>query len=142
MFRHDMSEFQGGLPDPDGWYRRDRLEPVLRADPDWAAYLVVGSGRPVGLALVRGLIGPRRVLNAFFVVRAVRRTGIGLRAAREVLERHPGAWELAFQDANEGAARFWRRVAGEIAGESWAEERRPVPGRDDVPPDVWISFAV
>lgn len=59
-----------------------------------------------------------------------------------VLERHPGAWEPAFQDANEGAACFWRRAAGEVAGESWAEERRPVPGRDDVPPDVWISFAV
>ncbi|WP_371872608.1 hypothetical protein [Streptomyces pacificus] len=35
---------------------------------------------------------------------------------------------------------FWRRVATEVADDAWTEERRPVPARPDVPPDVWISF--
>jgi hypothetical protein len=53
---------------------------------------------------------------------------------------YPGPWQVAFQDANVTAAHFWRRVARQIAGTAWTEERRPVPGRPDLPPDVWISF--
>jgi predicted acetyltransferase len=82
------------------------------------------------------------VLNSFFVARGARRAGIGLRAAREVVTRHPGRWEVAFQDDNEVAVQFWRRVAAEIAGEAWTEERRAVPGQPGLPPDVWISFEV
>ncbi|MBB4920914.1 GNAT family N-acetyltransferase [Streptosporangium saharense] len=138
MFCHDMSGFQGRLPNADGTFRSDRLHAAF-TDPDRAPYLVTYGEHPVGLATVRGLGGPVRVLSGFFVVRGARRTGIGLRAVREVLARYPGAWEVAFQDVNVTAVRFWRRVASEIAGEAWKEEPRPVP---DLPPDRWISFTV
>jgi len=139
MFRHDLSGFRGVLPNPDGAFRSERLEAAF-SDPDWVAYLVMRGDRPVGFAVVRSLGGPVRVLNSFFVVRGARRAGVGLRAVREVVARHPGSWEVAFQDDNLAAVSFWRRVATEIAGDAWAEERRPVPGRPDLPPDVWISF--
>ncbi|SDK60427.1 Predicted acetyltransferase [Nonomuraea maritima] len=139
MFRHDMSEFQGQLPGPDATFRSERLESAF-ADPGWAAYLVTSADRPAGFAFVRGLDGPLRVLNSFFVVRGARRAGVGLRAARDVVARHPGPWEIAFQDANPGAVAFWRRVATELAGTTWTEERRPVPHLPEAPPDVWISF--
>ncbi|MFC8275640.1 GNAT family N-acetyltransferase [Streptomyces sp. NPDC057271] len=141
MFRHDMSEYSGVLPHLDGTFRRERLDSAI-ADADWAAYLVTSGRHPVGLAFVRGLSAPARVLNSFFVVRAARRAGVGLRAVREVVAAHPGRWEVAFQEENTGAVRFWRRVAADIAGEAWSEERRPVPGRPDVPPDTWISLDV
>lgn len=141
MFRHDMSEFRGLLPGPDGTFRSERLHAAFE-DPGWAPYLLACGDRPVGLALVRGLETPVRVLNSFFVVRGARRSGIGLRAAREVTARHPGRWEVAFQDENVAAAGFWRRVATEIAGAAWTEDRRPVPGQPSLPPDVWISFDV
>ncbi len=141
MFRHDMSEFGGQLPNPDGTFRSDRLQAAF-ADPDWEAYLLMSGDRPVGLALVRGLTDRVRVLSGFFVVRAVRRTGIGLRAVLEVVGRHPGRWEVPFQDNNLAAVRFWRRVATEVAGQAWSEECRPVPGQPGLAPDVWISFAV
>ncbi|MFF4988325.1 GNAT family N-acetyltransferase [Streptosporangium saharense] len=141
MFCHDMSGFQGRLPNADGTFRSDRLHAAF-TDPDRAPYLVTYGEHPVGLATVRGLGGPVRVLSGFFVVRGARRTGIGLRAVREVLARYPGAWEVAFQDVNVTAVRFWRRVASEIAGEAWKEEPRPVPDRPDLPPDRWISFTV
>jgi len=111
-------------------------------DPGWAAYLLLSGDQPAGLALVRGLTGPKDVLSSFFVVRGARRTGIGLRAAREVATRHPGPWEVAFQDDNEAAVHFWRRVAAAIASDTWTEERRAVPGQPGLPPDVWISFEV
>lgn len=140
MFRHDMSEFVGGVPNADGTFRSERLEAAFSGDGDWAPYLIGLGGRPVGFAFVRALSGPTRVLNSFFVVRGVRRTGAGLWGAREVVARHPGEWEIAFQDNNAGAASFWRRVGEELAPGEWREERRPVPERPDLAPDCWISF--
>lgn len=139
LFRHDMSEFDGALPHPDGTFRSDRLHAAF-ARADWAPYLLTGGTSPVGLAFVRGLTAPTRVLNSFFVVRGARRAGIGLRAVQEVVARHPGPWDVAFQESNVAAVAFWRRVATEIAGDAWTEERRPVPDRPDLPPDTWISF--
>lgn len=141
MFRHDMSEFQGVLPNPDGTFRDEWLHQAFSDDSDWAPHLLTSDDRPVGFAFVRGLTASTRVLNSFFVVRGARRSGIGLRAVREIVALHPGSWEIAFQDANTASARFWRRVATAIAGDAWAEERRPVPGRPDLPPDVWLSFS-
>lgn len=140
MFRHDMSEFGGQPPNPDGTFRTERLVAAFE-DPNWAGYVFAGpEGRPAGFAIVRGLDGPVRVLNSFFVVRSMRRAGVGLQAAGAVVAEHPGRWEVAFQDANAAAVRFWRRVATGLAGSDWTEERRAVPGRADLPPDVWISF--
>jgi predicted acetyltransferase len=141
LFRHDMSEFQGQLPNRDGTFRTERLQHAL-TDPDWRPYLITRNDQPIGFAFVRNLTGALRVLNSFFIVRAVRREGIGLRAVQDVLRSHAGPWQIAFQDSNTAAVRFWRRVATEIAGDKWTEERRPVPDRPDVPPDVWISFEV
>lgn len=141
MFRHDMSEFDGLLPRADGTFRDDRLKAAFDS-ADWAPYLFTRGECPVGLAFVRGLGGPARVMNSFFVVRGVRRSGVGLHAAGQVVARHPGRWEVAFQDENETAVRFWRRVATRVAGSAWTEDHRPVPGRPELPPDAWISFRV
>ncbi len=140
LFRHDLSEFGGQLPNADGSFRKERLEAAFSGDVDWAPYLFRLGEHPVGFAFVRGLGSPTRVLNSFFVVRAVRRSGVGLRGIREVVARHPGEWEIPFQDVNTGAVRFWRRVAAELVGDAWVEEARPVPGRPDLVPDMWISF--
>ncbi|MFE5034707.1 GNAT family N-acetyltransferase [Streptomyces sp. NPDC056683] len=139
MFRHDLSEFRGLLPRPDGSFRDERVEDAFAA-PGWAPYLFVRGGHPVGFAFVRALDAPVRVLNSFFVVRGARRTGIGLAAVREVLARHPGRWEIAFQYENPDAVAFWRWVAAEAAVGGWTEAARPVPGMPELPPDVWISF--
>jgi predicted acetyltransferase len=142
MFRHDMSEFGGQLPNPDGTFRADRLVAAFE-ERDWAGYVFTTAGdRPVGFAIVRGLADAVRVLNSFFVVRSMRRSGVGMRAAKAVIAEHPGRWEVAFQEANAAATRFWRKVATELAGPDWTEERRAVPGRPDLSPDTWISFTI
>ncbi|GAA3717764.1 GNAT family N-acetyltransferase [Streptomyces tremellae] len=139
LFRHDMSQFDGALPYPDGTFRSERLDAAFTR-ADWAPYLVTTGASPAGFAFVRNLTAAPRVLNSFFVVRGARGAGVGLYAARQVIARHPGPWEIAFQDANTAAAAFWRRVATETAGTAWAEEHRPVPGRPDLPPDTWITL--
>jgi len=140
MFRHDMSEFHGGLPRPDGTFRTEHLRAAVE-DPGWVAYLAWTQDRPIGFALVRALDQPVRVLNAFFIVRGLRRTGIASQVVRDVLSKHPGFWEVAFQAANQTAVRFWRRTATDIAGQHWTEEPRAVPTKPDAPPDLWISFS-
>ncbi|MFJ9691602.1 GNAT family N-acetyltransferase [Kitasatospora sp. NPDC101183] len=139
LFLHDMSDYWNLLPNPDGTYRREWLESAL-TDPTWCAYLLRSDDRPVGFAFVRALDGDARVLNSFFVVRGARRSGFGLRAVLTVLASHPGRWEIAFQERNADAARFWRRVASEVAGEAWTEELRPIPGKPEEPADTWLAF--
>jgi predicted acetyltransferase len=139
MFRHDLSGFDGLLPGPDGTFRSERVDSAF-TEAGWAPYLFHRVDRPVGFAFVRGLDGSARVLNSFFVVRGARREGIGVRAVRNVVLRHPGPWEVAFQYTNEPAVRFWRHVAAQLAPDAWSEETRPVPDRPDLAPDAWISF--
>ena len=142
LFRHDMSAYTHALPGPDGTFRSERLRAAF-TEPGWAAYVFRLHGDPAGFALVRGLAGPGPfVLNSFFLVNAARRRGHGLPAALDVVRRHPGDWEVAFQDANAAAVAFWPRVAEAAGGDGWKLEHRPVPGRPEVPRDAWISFTV
>lgn len=112
MFRHDLSAFRPVLPARDGTFRDVRVESAF-SRPGWAPYLFECGTHPAGFAFVRGLDGPVRVLNSFFVVRGARRRGVGLRAVRAVLTRHPGPWEIAFQQDNPSAVAFWHRVAAD-----------------------------
>ncbi|MGW2100656.1 GNAT family N-acetyltransferase, partial [Streptomyces olivaceoviridis] len=132
MFRHDLSEFTGLLPAADGTFRSERVTYAF-TEPGWAPYLLTCGEHPAGFAFVRGLDGPVRVLNSFFVARGARRRGIGLRSAREVLTRHPGPWEIAFQQDNPAAVSFWPRVAGDLDGGA-GQQRAPPPGRAGGPP--------
>ncbi|MGW0208792.1 GNAT family N-acetyltransferase [Streptomyces sp. NPDC003233] len=141
MFRHDLSAFRGELPAPDGTFRSERVESAFTR-PGWTAYLFECGAHPAGFAFVRGLDGPVRVLNSFFVVRGARRRRVGLRAVRAVLTRHPGPWQVAHQHDNPAAVAFWPQVAADVAGDAWTRELRPVPERPELPPDVWLSFHV
>ena len=140
MFRHDLSEFDGGLPFADATYRSERLALAL-TDATWAASLIQQGEVPVGFALVRSIDSEPFVLNSFFVVRGARRAGVGREAVRQLLASRPGAWTVAFQETNPGAVAFWRGV-GAAHDPQWTEELRPVPERPDLPPDSWISFRV
>lgn len=139
LYRHDLSEFRGMLPEPDGLFPLRHLGSFYD-DPDRAAYLLVHESRPAGFAFVKGVQQEPRSVGEFFVVRAMRRRRLGRDAALELLRRHPGLWEIAFQEENPGAARFWRGTATEAVGDSWTQERRPVPGKPHIPPDVWITL--
>ena len=140
LYRHDLSEFRGSMPDAQGRYAPGRLLQHFDGDTDRAQYVTEVDGSPAGFVLVRGLAeAPLRIVE-FFVVRAVRKQGVGRAAALRLLELHPGRWEIAFQEENPSAARVWRRLATEVAGDAWTQECRPVPDKPDAPPDVWIML--
>jgi predicted acetyltransferase len=139
-FRHDLSDVVQGLPYADGRYQAGPLRAFPSADG--AGYLVrrphpnTGEQAPVAFALVDGLEAGMRTIAGFWVAPPLRRTGLGRLLALEVLARHPGPWEIAFQHENPSAGVFWRRVANDAFGDGgWTEGSRPVPGRPHVPPD-------
>lgn len=119
---HDQSPVTGELPGPDGRFDVTPLDPFLERHGH-EAWLVELDGEAVGFALVRPVDGAAFV-HSFFVVRAVRRQGVGREAAHALLRTRPGRWILAFALDNEGAAPFWRGVATDTAGASWTEGRR------------------
>lgn len=142
LYRHDLSEARGSLPDRAGRYRLGYLPAYFEMDPDRTGYLMTLNDGPVGFVLVRGLLSGPLMIAEFFVVRACRRQGVGTAAAEALIRAHPGRWEIAFQLANRGAPEFWRRLAERVAPGRWSEERRPVPDKPQIPPDCWVMFDV
>ena len=140
LYIHDLSQFRFSRPDGSGRFNHDERYAVFFSDPDRCAYLFRDESGPVGFGLIRGLSGHRRLMAGFFVVRGVRRRNVGHVAALEMLRRHPGVWEIPFQEENAGAARFWRVVADAAVGSAWREDRRPVPMKPHIPDDVWITL--
>lgn len=139
LYRHDLSEFRGMLPDDRGLFTAGHL-PTYLNDADSCGYLICQETRPVGFAFVSGLETQPLHIAEFFVVRAVRRSGVGSLAARQLFAKHAGRWEIAFQEENPGAARFWRRLAAEVCPSGYREERRAVPGKPHLPPDTWLGL--
>jgi predicted acetyltransferase len=145
-YRGDLAPIVQGLPYADGRYAHGPLDRYPA--PDRAGYLAwqphpnTGADAPVGFALVSGLDGDRRHMDAFWTAPVARRGGLGRRLASHVVAQHPGPWTIAYQHDNDAAGAFWRRVATELFGaeaEGWTAEERPVPGKPEVPPDHWIE---
>jgi len=144
LYSHDLSGFRQKLPDSEGRFRLGRF-PTYFGDPDRTGYVLSHDGGLAGFAFVSGLLGPRRAMAEFFVARAARRRRVGYTAARELFARHPGEWEIGFQEENAGAPDFWRRVVTDAVGSTWREELREVPdrpGRQGIPPDHILVFTV
>ena len=116
-----MSELVGFLPGPDGLFEFPRL-PRFFTDPDHDAYLIYSGGTLAGFCLTRPFDDESTFIHAFFVVRALRRQGVGRAAAVDLLRSRRGRWAIAFLEEYDSAARFWREVAPEVVGESWTKE--------------------
>lgn len=145
-YRHDLAPVVNGLPYADGRYQTAGLPSGPSPDRDvrlaWSPHPRTTQPAPVAFAVVDGLIGQRRTMQAFWVAPAARRGGLGRRLAAEVIAAHPGPWAIPFQHDNRDATAFWRAVADEAFGvDGWSESRTPVPV-DGAPDDHWITSPV
>jgi predicted acetyltransferase len=120
--RHDLSQFRGYVPRADGSYAFDGLD-LFRADPGWQAWLIRYGLSLAGFALTRPLESGGTSMYAFFIVRGLRRHGVGLQAARELLRHIHGVWGIAFEDENADAQPFWERVATDAVGDLASDHR-------------------
>jgi predicted acetyltransferase len=110
LYQYDFSEIEGGVAGADGRYHY--MDGARFAHE----YLFRVGGEPAGFALVNrrpSAVSPSEQvwsMAEFFVMRRHRRSGLGRDAARLVIERHPGRWEIAETPHNEAATAFWRRI--------------------------------
>ncbi|WBB98138.1 MULTISPECIES: hypothetical protein [unclassified Solwaraspora] len=138
LYRYDLAEAYRHLPNADGTYNNRRLDRFLAgADPDTRAWLITVAGGLGGFVMA-GRVDQIASINDFFVVRPLRRTGVGRVAAGRVIAEWPGRWRIAFQAYNPGAQLFWQRVATDAVGPHWHRSEAPsVPG---APADICLSF--
>ena len=76
-------------------------------DPAREALLIREGGATKGFALIRHLPDGTREVSEFYVTPDSRRAGLGTRAARAVLRRHPGRWQLGLARTAPAARAFW-----------------------------------
>jgi predicted acetyltransferase len=106
-----------GLAEPDqvqGWL----------ADRHAALLTILDDREPAGFAMVMRTAGDARAdyrMAEFFIARAKRRRGIGRGAARLILDRFSGRWEVAEDLANREAIAFWRNVLAGYTGGDYRE---------------------
>ncbi|WP_295694004.1 methyltransferase domain-containing protein [Lapillicoccus sp.] len=140
LYRHDLSEAYQLLPNPDGTFNFRELDRFRTGDDEGArAWLVHVAGRLGGFALIASTPDGGRSVAAFFVVRALRRSGVGRAAARLLLTQHVGRWTIGFQDYNTGVEASWTSIATEAVGTRWTTRSQPVPV-EGVPPDTLLTF--
>jgi len=112
---------------PGGRWGPDHLDYWL-AESDDHAVLMLRLGRTVlGFAMI-GLRpaawmsgGTDACLAEFFVIPSARRRGVGEAAARRILRRWRGRWEISEVTGNAPAIAFWRRTIGRLTGGRFEE---------------------
>jgi predicted acetyltransferase len=139
LYAHDFSEFHNLELGADGRFGYKYL-PRYWSEPDRYPFLIKVDGRLAGLALVkRGseISGSEAVwdVGEFFVVRAYRRQGIGMKVAHEVWRRFPGPWEVRVMQSNRTALNFWQRAITTFNGEAIQ------PARIEQDGEAWYVFA-
>ncbi len=120
LYIHDFSEFHDVPLGPDGRFSYPDLPRYWR-EPDRHPFLLHADGKLAGFALVKkapSASGAEMVwdLAEFFVLRAYRRQGVGLEAARQVWSKFPGQWQVRVMESNRPAQLFWAHAIAKFAG--------------------------
>ena len=126
LYLYDLTEFEPRDVDARGAFPYHYLESYW-VEPDRLALVLRCAGRPAGFALVNeeSVLDPNargvRTIAEFFVIRSLRRLGLGKSLALETFRRRPGRWEVRQMGANAPAIAFWRRVIGDYTGGRFVE---------------------
>jgi len=118
LYAHDFSEFSdlkigvdgrfGYEPLPLYWRESNRFPLLVRANGDLAGFVLVRQGSQVSAA------DQIWDMAEFFVLRAYRRHGVGMKVAHDVWRMFAGSWEVRVADNNVAARAFWHRAVSEF----------------------------
>jgi predicted acetyltransferase len=120
LYAHDFSEYVALDIRPDGRFGLVPSE-AWWTEPGHFPFFIRTGQSLCGFALAREgsrVTGEAGVMDVaeFFVLRGVRRKGMGGRAARALFAAFPGRWEVRVRRRNAPALAFWGRVAEERSG--------------------------
>jgi predicted acetyltransferase len=122
LYLHDFSEILGFTPDENGrfgypldpfWREAGRFPFLIRSDGQLAGFTLISLGSQVS--------GDPTVFDVteFFVVRGLRRHGVGVAAAHRVFASFTGTWEVRVMEQNTGAQAFWERAVSAFTKETY-----------------------
>jgi predicted acetyltransferase len=129
---HDFSEVVSLEVGPDGRFDYPHLE-LYWSDPGRYPFLGVVDGTWAGFAFIKQMPHPAGEgfiwdMAEFFVMRGLRRRGIGIRLAHLAFRHFPGGWQVRVMESNSAACQFWRNAVESFAGASALPARVRVDG--------------
>ena len=90
-------------------------------DPKRSAYFIYNDDVLVGFAMLCPYSNLRRnpdyTMAEFTIFPSYRRRHFALEAARQILETHPGQWEIKYNEKNLAGKRLWHTVTAPFAPE-------------------------
>lgn len=132
FYVYDFSELLGLDVAENGRFGYEEL-PLYWSEPDRYAFLIRKGGRLAGLVLVQKA-GELWDIAEFFVLRAYRRQGVAIQAAKAIWTRFPGEWRVRVRQRNAPALRFWESAVAEFS------RREVVAQLTDVDGEAWSFF--
>lgn len=139
LYAHDFSQFHEVELGPDGrftyndlplyWRGRHRHPFLIMVDRKLAGFVLLKRGSEVSKS--------DNVWDVveFFILRGLRRRGIGTRVAHKIWQQFPGLWEVRVLESNLSARDFWKQAIERFTGE-------PTPSRPfQKDGDSWLCFA-
>jgi len=133
LYVYEFSELLGIDAGEDGRFGYPQLS-LYWSEPERYPFLVRVDGKLAGFVLVKrgqGIDGGGTVWDVaeFFVLRAYRRRGVGIRVAHEVWRRSPGQWEVRVMEVNSPALCFWTDAVTTFCDEAVSAVRVERDGR-------------
>jgi len=141
LYEYDFSDFEGSDVNSLGLYGYSYLD-YYWTEPHRYAYFIKVDGKLAGFVMVCGHCYVSKnpdtlFMSEFFVMRKYRQKGIGKHAALDVLQRHPGKWELTVHPQNPVSHRFWASVVKDVSDDH--QLINDVPGvYDDFPAQAFL----
>jgi predicted acetyltransferase len=120
LYIHDFSEFHTVALGADGRFSYPYLG-LYWLEPERYPFLARMNGDLAGFVLVRktaSIDGNKPVwdMAEFFVLRGMRRRGVGTELAQAVWALFPGAWQVRVMQSNRWAQLFWASAIAKQVG--------------------------
>lgn len=112
-YLYEMTNFYDDPMDENGNYHYGHFDEYF-TDPKREAYFIYNDDSLIGFAMLcpYSNIGqdPDYIMAEFTIFPAYRRKHFALDIAKMILEKHPGKWEIKYNEKNAGAKKLWTRV--------------------------------
>lgn len=125
LYMYDFTEYTDAAVNSSGLYSQlPDWENYWHESNDYFPYIMTVNNEIAGFALIKKVSEFDRYYNLlahFFIMRKYRRSGFGKQAAKLVIQKHSGEWELYQLERNVPAQQFWIPVIGELTNQNFVE---------------------
>ena len=114
-YLYEMTNFYDDPMDENGNYHYGHFDEYF-IDPKRVAYFIYNDDTLIGFAMLcpYSNIGqdPDYIMAEFTIFPAYRRKHFAFETAKMILEKHPGKWEIKYNEKNAGAKKLLTKVTG------------------------------